>query len=235
MTDRTSLREQAAADQGKTIEPQSEPTIGKLIERMEGEFATAMPKGLEAQQLVRDALTVLQQTPGLANVDGRTVLGGLMTCAQLGLRPGVLGQAWLIPMKGKAQLIIGYQGYAELAYRSGVIRSLRVDRIYRDDRVALRRGVGALLVINPPWPPLPLAERGDAIAYSASVEYVNGGTNFQGAVRDGPQGRGDRRPVAGPLRRDGRQDAGADARPADAEVSGVGVGARPGRDSPGQR
>ena len=67
------------------------------IQNMEHQFALAMPKGVEAAQLVRDALTSIQRNPKLAECDRFTVLGGLMTCAQLGLRPGMLGHAWLLP------------------------------------------------------------------------------------------------------------------------------------------
>jgi hypothetical protein len=33
---------------------------------------------------------------------------------------GVTGQAYLIPFKGKAQLVVGYKGYNTLAARSGI-------------------------------------------------------------------------------------------------------------------
>ena len=56
-----------------------------------------MPKGVEAAQLVRDALTAVRTNPKLAECEPNSVLGSLMTCAQLGLRPGVLGHAWLLP------------------------------------------------------------------------------------------------------------------------------------------
>ena len=42
-------------------------TLQTQIREMESQFALAMPKGLEAAQLVRDALTCLRQTPNLAN------------------------------------------------------------------------------------------------------------------------------------------------------------------------
>ena len=45
---------------------QKPQTLASQIQAMEKQFALAMPKGMEAQQLVRDALTCLRHTPDLA-------------------------------------------------------------------------------------------------------------------------------------------------------------------------
>ena len=75
------------------------PTLSQQIVRMEDQFAMAAPRGIEAKQLVRDALTALRQNPELAECDPQSVLGGLMTMAQLRLRVGVLGHGWLLPFR----------------------------------------------------------------------------------------------------------------------------------------
>ena len=104
---------------------QKQPSLANQIQSMEKQFALAMPKGMEAQQLVRDALTCLRQTPDLALCTPASVLGSLMTCAQLGLRPGVLGHAYLLPFYDKraggkvAQLVVGYQGWWSLHTEAG--------------------------------------------------------------------------------------------------------------------
>lgn len=118
------------------------------IQRMEQSFQLAMPRGVEAKQLVRDALTCLQMNPKLAQCEPKSVLGSLMTCAQLGLRPGVgaLGQAYLLPFwdgktrTQKAQLVIGYQGYVELAHRSGRIASIHARTVYENDYFEVEYG-----------------------------------------------------------------------------------------------
>ena len=115
-------------------------TLAAEIRRMQPEFKAAMPSGGEAAQIIRDALTELRRTPKLAKCESTSVLGALMTCAQLNLRVGVLGQAWPVPFwdkrakwideygkerrgRYKAQLIVGYRGYRELAWRSGFVLS----------------------------------------------------------------------------------------------------------------
>ncbi|GAA3144550.1 hypothetical protein GCM10010466_39570 [Planomonospora alba] len=99
--------------------------LAEQINARTAEFAAALPKGVTIEQLKQDALNCINATPALVTCYTPTVLGALMTCAQLGLRPGVagLGHAWLLPMKNwrekrtDATLIIGYRGYAELGYR----------------------------------------------------------------------------------------------------------------------
>jgi recombination protein RecT len=126
---------------------QKQPTLANQIQAMEKQFALAMPKGMEAQQLVRDALTCLRQTPDLAQCTPASVLGSLMSCAQLGLRPGVLGHAYLLPFYDKraggkvAQLVVGYQGLVELAHRSGQIQSLIARTVYENDEFEVDYGL----------------------------------------------------------------------------------------------
>lgn len=114
------------------------------IEKMIPDFNKAMPHGHDAVQLARDAMTVLRKTPRLAECDPMTVLGGLMTCAQLGLRPAVLGEAWLLPMRNKgrmeATLIIGYPGLISLAYRSDRVVSIEAHKRYEADFFDIRYG-----------------------------------------------------------------------------------------------
>lgn len=109
-------------------------TLDEQIRAMRDAFQAAMPRGGQAHRLVRDALTCLRVTPRLGLCEPGSVLGALMTCAQLGLRPAVLGHAWPLPFWDRdagdgeggyrARLVIGYQGYIELAYRSGRISSI---------------------------------------------------------------------------------------------------------------
>jgi len=132
------LRTNAARGAGRQVAnraPADDTELRTQIRNMIPQFRLAMPSGADAEQLARDLLTVLSNTPKLAECDPRSVLGGAMTIAQLGLRPGVgaLGHAWLIPFRGKAQVIIGYKGWLELVYRSGMVSTVGVRRIHEAD------------------------------------------------------------------------------------------------------
>lgn len=146
------------------------------VGEMEKAFALAMPKGMEAQQLVRDALTVIRQTPKLEQCAPETVLGALMTCAQLGLRPGVLGQAYLLPIwsgrnqQHEAQLIIGYQGLLELIYRSGQISMIDSRVIYENDEWLFSYGLERDELIHRPA----ITNRGKAIGFYSVARTKDG-------------------------------------------------------------
>lgn len=164
-------------------------SLADQIRAMEKQYQAAMPRGAEAAQLVRDALTALRMTKNLAKCEATSVLGSLMTCAQLGLRPGVLGHAWLLPFwdkkcytddKGKpvggykAQLVIGYQGLIELAHRSGKIASLIARTVYANDEFDVDYGIADTLVHKPNL----FGERGSPIAYYAIAKFTTGGYAF---------------------------------------------------------
>lgn len=157
------------------------------IQQMEQHFQLAMPRGIEAVQLVRDALTCLRSNPKLAECEHNSVLGSLMTCAQLGLRPGVsvLGQAYLLPFwdsradrpgggKGayKAQLVIGYQGYVELAHRSGRIASIHARTVYEKDYFELEYGAAEDKWVHRPYLDGP---RGKPRLFYAVGRTIDGG------------------------------------------------------------
>lgn len=171
---------EARMSQNNTPEQQRPASMADQIRSMEEQFQLAMPKGMEAQQLVRDALTCLRQTPRLGECSPASVLGALMTCSQLGLRPGVLGQAWVIPRKNyktgqmEANFQPGYKGLIQLAQRSGNIKSLSARTVYENDTFDIEYGLNDNLIHKPYME----GERGNPIAYYAVAKYVNGGYNF---------------------------------------------------------
>jgi recombination protein RecT len=159
-------------------------SLADQIRSMEKEFQLAMPKGAEATQLIRDALTAVRMTKNLDKCEASSVLGALMTCAQLGLRPGVLGHAWVLPFwdrkandgRGgyRAQLVIGYQGYVELAHRSPKVASIIARTAYEGDVFDVDYGIADTIVHKPNL----FGERGAPTAYYAIVKYTSGGYAF---------------------------------------------------------
>src|SRR5690349_17571373 len=155
-------------------------SLADQIRSMEKEFQLAMPKGAEATQLIRDALTAVRMTKNLDKCESASVLGALMTCAQLGLRPGVLGHAWVLPFwdsknKGhKAQLVIGYQGYIDLAHRSPKVSSIIARTAYEGDIYQVKYGIADTIIHEPNLD----GARGKPRAYYAVVKYVSGGYAF---------------------------------------------------------
>lgn len=178
----STLRAAAAQAAGKDVDRVSEgPTLGQQIQQMQSQFQLAAPKGVEATQLVRDAITCLRTIRNLDKAEPKSVLGALMTAAQLGLRPGVLGQCWPLPFWDgrdrcfKAQLVIGYQGLVELAHRSGKISSLIARTVFENDPAFdVDYGLSDNLIHKP----LIGGDRGKPIAYYAVVKLTTGGHAF---------------------------------------------------------
>lgn len=98
---------------------------------MRPQIARALPRHMDPDRLARVAMTVLRQTPQLGQCTPESFLGALMTCAQLGLEPGPLGHAYLVPYGREVTFIPGYRGLVELARRSGQVQSVQA-RIVRD-------------------------------------------------------------------------------------------------------
>ena len=178
----TTTPQQAGAEVALPSEQPQPPTLKAQIVQMEHQFAMAAPRGVEAQQIVRDALTAISQNPDLLKCEPQSVLGGIMTMAQLGLRIGVLGHGWLIPFKDRAkvrgqwgdvhraQLVIGYQGMVALAYRSGLVDRITARTVRAADVFEVEYGLNERLVHRPA-----AGDRGAPVGYYATVKLRGAG------------------------------------------------------------
>ena len=90
------------------------------------QIAAALPKGLPADRMVRVVLTAFNKNPKILDCSKESIWESVLNCAALGLFPDALGRAYLVPYKGKCQLIIGYKGLIDLAYRSERISSINL-------------------------------------------------------------------------------------------------------------
>jgi recombination protein RecT len=103
-----------------------------------------------------------------------------MTCAQLGLEPGVTGEAYLLPFRNtkkncyEVQLIIGYQGMAKLFWQSPQAKSIDAQAVYEHDAFDYQYGLEPVLKHRP----LLTGDRGAPVAYYAVATMANGGAAF---------------------------------------------------------
>ncbi len=67
-------------------------------------------------------------------VDARSVVFAVLECAKLGLVPDGK-QCAIVPYKGKAVFILGYQGVVDLAYQSGAVRSIWAENVYNANKI----------------------------------------------------------------------------------------------------
>lgn len=83
------------------------------------ESAIAGSPHLNPDRMIRLAMTAFSNNAALHNCDIVSMLGAIITSGQLGLEIGVTGHSYLVPYKGKVQLIPGWQGLVDLVSRSG--------------------------------------------------------------------------------------------------------------------
>ena len=99
----------------------------KLIERTLGD-----PE--RAKRFVASITAAVAANPKLQECDAKTVLAGALQGEALGLSPSPqLGHFYLVPFKGRAQFVIGYRGFIQLALRSSQLRRLNVLAIKRGE------------------------------------------------------------------------------------------------------
>ena len=91
-----------------------------------------LPEHLNTQRFARIAVGSLRRNPKLLQCDPSSFLSAVLQSATLGLEPDTaLGHSYLIPYGKEATLVVGYQGYIDLAYRSGLVTSIHAN-VVRD-------------------------------------------------------------------------------------------------------
>lgn len=95
-------------------------TFRHLFEQMKPQIDKVLPKHLDAEALIRIALTAMHRTPKLFDCSAPSILGALSAAAQLGLSfDPTLGEAYLVPYGNQATFIPGYKGLMKLARQAG--------------------------------------------------------------------------------------------------------------------
>ena len=162
---------QAAAGGGQA-------TIQDYIRKMEGEIKKALPSVMTPERFTRIMMSALSANPKLMQCTAKSLLGAMMTAAQLGMEPNTpLGQAYLIPFSNKGimecQFQLGYKGLMDLAYRSGEVDVIQAHIVHENDSFEYELGLDPKLVHKPAR-----TDRGAAIYVYAMFRTKNGGYGF---------------------------------------------------------
>lgn len=125
--------------------------IKGLLAMKKEAMAAVATAHLSPDKLIKIVGVAMSRTPLLLECEPMTVLNCVMTLAELGLAPGPLGSAYLIPFKNgrtgryECQLIIGYRGLVELARRSGQISTITAEVVREGDEWEFELGLNAKL------------------------------------------------------------------------------------------
>lgn len=174
-------------------------SIRDLVKRYEPQLAAALPAcGLTPGRLLRVVYTALSKNPDLYECTETSLIGAVMTAAQLGLMPdGTLGMAYLIPYyngrtrKKEAQFQAGYRGLMQLARRSGQIATIEAVVVRRSDAFEFARGTESFIRHTPNMQAVEQVPEGDdaglwklhhgepIVAVYAVAKLTNGETQFE--------------------------------------------------------
>jgi recombination protein RecT len=130
-------------------------TLRDLLVSRRAELQAALPRHLSPERMLRLVLTACTRNPKLLECTQASVYSAVLQCAQLGLEPDLLGQAFLVPFRDTkknqtvCQLIPGYLGLLNLARRSGQIASIEGRVVRRGDRFRYVYGLVPVLEHKP--------------------------------------------------------------------------------------
>lgn len=121
----------------------------ELVERLEELWGGPVRRLLghhETERLRRAVLNLLHTQTVLTECDPRSVLLCVLQAAYLNLDPSPsLGHVYFVPFDRagvkEAQLLIGYRGWMELAYRSGKVELVQAQVVHRNDQFTVRLGL----------------------------------------------------------------------------------------------
>jgi recombination protein RecT len=159
-------------------------TVYGFIDRLKPQIAQALPAHMDSDRIARLALTVVRQSDveahkqrkpenSLANCTPESFAGALLTAAALGLEPGVLQEAYLVPYKGECTLIVGYQGFAKLFWQHPLAKHLDAHAVHENDSFDYAYGLAQFLRHKPVR-----GERGKITHYYAVAELSTGASAF---------------------------------------------------------
>ena len=131
---------------------------------------------LNAERFTRIALTLTRKDPELQKCRAETLLGALMTSAQLGLEPGPLGEAYFIRFGDECTFVPGYRGLVKLAWNSGQLRHIDADVVLDGEVFEYEKGTDPYLRHKPGGSERHTKE-GVTHAY-AVASMANGGNAF---------------------------------------------------------
>lgn len=162
----------------------------ELLKRSHVGIAKALPANtLPAERFIRAMQTEMLRLPQLAACTPESLMGAVLEMAQLGLEPGPLGHASVLPFNNRkkspggqwyseleAKLIIEYRGFIDLGYRSGLLKAVTLTEVCAKDKY--RRWAdedGEHLI----WEESEEEDRGPVVRYLGIFKLTTGGSVIQ--------------------------------------------------------
>jgi recombination protein RecT len=154
---------------------QKPQTLPAMLKQYQPRFKAIAPAGVDVSRFSAALMADVRSNAKLAECNPITVIGAFIRATQLGLEPGgQLGQAYFVPFKGECQLVIGYRGMIELAYRSGKVASITARTVHTNDLFEWELGTDERITHKPA-----AGDRGSLVAVYAMAKLTTGGIHFE--------------------------------------------------------
>ncbi|MCR5875121.1 recombinase RecT [Phenylobacterium sp. J426] len=151
------------------IEPRAPGVVGD-VQRMEKQFALALPEHVSPEKFVRVVMTAINTNPDLQKADRQSVLAAAMKCAQDGLLPDGR-EAALVTYGNKASYLPMIAGVLTKVRRSGELLSISAHVVYAKDVFSYTLGDNEKIEHQPYME----GDRGKAVAVYAVAKTKDGG------------------------------------------------------------
>lgn len=122
------------------IEQLRDPLVIETIRRV-------LPAPMTPERFIIIVQTEVRRIPELAECTN--TLAAFFQAAYLGLEPGVMGECWILPYKDTAVFIPGYQGLAQLTWRSGLVKDISARAVFEGDEFEWGYGTKASIHHRP--------------------------------------------------------------------------------------
>ena len=139
------------AMQAEIVKQEMAPIV-RMIESdiVKSRIASVVPEHVKPDRLIRMALMSISKTPELRKCTIDSLILSICDAAALGLDcGGALGQAYLVPYKTTAVLIVGYRGLVSLARRSGQVSTVYAHVVRHGDDFRYELGLTPILEHRP--------------------------------------------------------------------------------------
>jgi recombination protein RecT len=131
----TTTQEVAVLTKADLMKPGTAKSLKQLLESNHNAFATALPRHMTPERMIRVALTAFNTTTELQKCSLMSIAAAVVQASILGLEPNsVLGEAYLIPFKGQCVLVPGWKGLLKLVRNSGQLVTVNAQAVHAKDQ-----------------------------------------------------------------------------------------------------
>lgn len=163
------------------VKVQDTPTaLTKILQANMRQLTSVLPKHITPERMARVSLSTIRRNPKLCECAPETLFMAIIEASTLGLEIDSRGLAYLVPFKNKktqtydVQLMPGYKGMVDLAYRSGKVQSIQAAVVGENDKFDYALGLKPRLEHVPN-----LKGRGQIIAAYAVAIMKDGAAQFE--------------------------------------------------------